>query len=313
MTTNFVHSFVFGKREMTELEAPKKNQHSIERLVKIIRQRNYKKATAYTYLKYNVDFLNFADKPAEKITIKDLNRYMDHLKKKKVSSSTIQINVSSLKMFFEDVMKMDLFRDFQRPVREYNNPNAITYKEMQNILKTASANPKHELMCGLVYFGGLRVGELISLKWTHLDLKRRMIQIRSTVPSQTRSLELQSELISLIKKYEKEVLVSANSYLFPGKQNGSHTTSRNVERIISEIGKNSGITSPVTVFTLRHSRALHMIADGAPLDEVKEFLGHKTLASTESYIPVKKNLRAAIREKSREDALRNIRKKYKTV
>ncbi|MBM9500635.1 tyrosine-type recombinase/integrase [Leptospira sp. 201903071] len=297
---------------MSELELPKKNKHSIERLSKIIRQRNYKKATAYTYLKYNVDFLNFADKPAEKITLKDLNRYMDHLKKKKVSSSTIQINVSSLKMFFEDVMKMDLFRDFQRPIREYNNPNAITFKEMQNILKSASSNAKHELMCGLVYYGGLRVGELISLKWNHLDLKRKWIQIKSSVLSQSRNVEIPTELLSLIKKYEKEALVSANSYLFPGKSLGSHTTSRNVERIISEIGKSAGISSPVTVFTLRHSRALHLIADGSPLAQVKDFLGHKTLASTESYIPVKKNLRAAVREKSKQDALRNIRKKFKT-
>ncbi|PJZ52460.1 tyrosine-type recombinase/integrase [Leptospira adleri] len=297
---------------MAELELPKKNKHSIERLSKIIRQRNYKKATAYTYLKYNVDFLNFADKPAEKITLKDLNRYMDHLKKKKVSSSTIQINVSSLKMFFEDVMKMDLFRDFQRPIREYNNPNAITFKEMQNILKSASSNAKHELMCGLVYFGGLRVGELISLKWNQLDLKRKWIQIKSSVLSQSRNVEIPAELLTLIKKYEKEALVSTNSYLFPGKSLGSHTTSRNVERIISEIGRNAGIVSPVTVFTLRHSRALHLIADGSPLAQVKDFLGHKTLASTESYIPIKKNLRASVREKSKQDALRNIRKKFKT-
>ncbi|XDD52458.1 tyrosine-type recombinase/integrase [Leptospira sp. WS92.C1] len=297
---------------MPELEISKKNKHSIERLTKTIRQRNYKKATAYTYLKYNIDFLNFADKPAEKINLKDLNRYMEYLRKKKVSSSTIQINVSSLKMFFEDVMKMDLFRGFQRPVREYNNPNAITYKEMQNILKAASINPKHELMCGLVYFGGMRVGELISLKWNHLDLKRKMIQIKSSISSQSRNLEMTSELANLIRKYEKEVLVSSNAFLFPGKNPGSHTTSRNVERIISEIGKASGIGSPVTVFTLRHSRALHLIADGFPLDQVKDFLGHKTLASTESYIPIKKNLRAAVREKSKQDALRNIRKKFKT-
>ncbi|PJZ57286.1 recombinase XerD [Leptospira barantonii] len=297
---------------MSELEVPKKNKNSIERLTKIIRQRNYKKATAYTYLKYNIDFLHFADKPAEKITLKDLNRYMDHLRKRKVSSSTIQINVSSLKMFFEDVMKMDLFRDFQRPVREYNNPNAITYKEMQNILKTASINAKHELMCGLVYFGGLRVGELISLRWAHLDSKRKSIQIKSSALAQSRTVEIPVELGVLIKKYERAALSSANSYLFPGKSMGSHTTSRNVERIISEIGRSSGIPSPVTVFTLRHSRALHLIADGSSLNHVKDFLGHKTLASTESYIPVKKNLRASVREKSRQDALKNIRKKFRT-
>ncbi|AYV58029.1 tyrosine-type recombinase/integrase [Leptospira kmetyi] len=297
---------------MSELEVPKKNKNSIERLTKIIRQRNYKKATAYTYLKYNIDFLHFADKPAEKITLKDLNRYMDHLRKRKVSSSTIQINVSSLKMFFEDVMKMDLFRDFQRPVREYNNPNAITYKEMQNILRTASINAKHELMCGLVYFGGLRVGELISLRWAHLDSKRKSIQIKSSALAQPRTVEIPAELGVLIKKYEREALTSANSYLFPGKSMGSHTTSRNVERIISEIGRSSGIPSPVTVFTLRHSRALHLIADGSSLNHVKDFLGHKTLASTESYIPVKKNLRASVREKSRQDALKNIRKKFRT-
>ncbi|EMK26019.1 tyrosine-type recombinase/integrase [Leptospira kirschneri] len=298
---------------MSELEVPKKNKHSIERLIKIIRQRNYKKATAYTYMKYNLDFLHFADKPAEKITVKDLNRYMDHLKKRKVSSSTIQINVSSLKMFFEDVMKMNLFQDFQRPVREYNNPNAITYKEMQNILKTASSNAKHELMCGLVYFGGLRVGELISLRWAYIDTKRKSIQIKSPILSQSRTVEIPAELGTLVKKYEREVAnSSSNAYLFPGKSLGSHTTSRNVERIISEIGKNSGISSPVTVFTLRHSRALHLIADGSSLNQVKDFLGHKTLASTESYLPVKKNLRAAVREKSRQDALKNIRKKFKT-
>ncbi|AVV52093.1 MULTISPECIES: tyrosine-type recombinase/integrase [Leptospira] len=297
---------------MAELDVPKKNKHSIERLIKIIRQRNYKKATAYTYMKYNLDFLHFADKPAEKITVKDLNRYMDHLRKRKVSSSTIQINVSSLKMFFEDVMKMNLFQDFQRPVREYSNPNAITYKEMQSILKTAASNAKHELMCGLVYFGGLRVGELITLRWAHLDTKRKSIHIKAPILSQSRTVEIPVELGILIKKYEKEAISSSNAYLFPGKSLGAHTTSRNVERIISEIGRNSGISSPITVFTLRHSRALHLIADGSSLNHVKDFLGHKTLASTESYLPVKRNLRSSVREKSRQDALKNIRKKFRT-
>lgn len=184
---------------------------------------------------------------------------------------------------------------------------------MQNILKTASSNAKHELMCGLVYFGGLRVGELISLRWAYIDTKRKSIQIKSPILSQSRTVEILVELGALVKKYGREIVnSSSNAYLFPGKSLGSHTTSRNVERIISEIGKNSDISSPVTVFTLRHSRALHLIANGSSLNQVKDFLGHKTLASTESYLPVKKNLRAAVREKSRQDALKNIRKKFKT-
>lgn len=68
---------------MLDTEIPKKNKASFEKLVKLIRQRNYKKATEYTYLRYNLDFLLFADKPAEKVVTKDIEKYIEHLKKEK--------------------------------------------------------------------------------------------------------------------------------------------------------------------------------------------------------------------------------------
>ncbi|PJZ48685.1 MULTISPECIES: tyrosine-type recombinase/integrase [Leptospira] len=296
---------------MIDTEVPKKNKSSFEKLVKVIRQRNYKKATEYTYLRYNLDFLLFADKPAEKVVTKDIEKYIEYLRKKKVSSSTIQINISSLKMFFEEVLDMNVFEDFRRPAREYKTPKVLNQKEISLLLETASESPRSHLLCALAYYAGLRVGEIIRLKWGQFDLSKKTIKVDSPIPTQNRTVLMDGELQKILKKFEKEVGTEKSSYLFPGKYQGTHLTSRNVERLVGDLAKYAGIKAQVTLFTLRHSRAIHQLAEGKSLEDIREFLGHKSLATTESYLPIRKNLRPQVRQKHIQDALKEIKKKYK--
>ncbi|EQA46546.1 site-specific recombinase, phage integrase family [Leptospira broomii serovar Hurstbridge str. 5399] len=295
---------------MLDTEIPKKNKASFEKLVKLIRQRNYKKATEYTYLRYNLDFLLFANKPAEKVVTKDIEKYIEHLKKRKVSSSTIQINISSLKMFFEEVLNMDVFDDFRRPAREYKTPKALTVKEVSALLEASALSPRSHLLVGLAYYEGLRVGEIVRLKWGQFDLNKKSLYVDSPVPTQKRTVILDNDLLKILKRFEKEVGAEKGSHLFPGKFQGKPLTSRNVERLIGDLAKEAGIKTIVTLFTLRHSRAVHQLAEGKTLEEIRDFLGHKSLATTESYLPIRKNLRPQVRQKHIQDALKEIRKKY---
>ncbi|PJZ70668.1 recombinase XerD [Leptospira perolatii] len=297
---------------MIETEVPKKNKASFEKLVKLIRQRSYKKATEYTYLKYNLDFLIFADKPAEKVVTKDIERYIDQLRKKRVSASTIQINISSLKIFFEEVMNMNIFEEFKRPAREYKTPKALLPKEIYSLLGSANGNPRSNTICALAYFGALRVGEIVNLKWDQIDFGKKILEVKSSVPKQARTILLEGELLKILKKYEKETGgEKKGKYLFPGKYPDKPLTSRNMERLVGDLSTQAGLKNQVTLFTLRHSRAIHLLAEGKHIENVKDFLGHQSLASTESYLPIRKNLRTSVRRKHIEDALKDIRKKYK--
>ncbi|TGK19973.1 recombinase XerD [Leptospira fluminis] len=296
---------------MLDTEIPKKNKASFEKLIKVIRQRNYKKATEYTYLRYNLDFLLFADKPAEKVVTKDVEKYIEHLKKRKVSSSTIQINISSLKMFFEEVLNMDVFNDFERPAREYKAPKVLTIREITALLEKSADSPRSNLLVGLAYYAGLRVGEIVRLKWGQFDLSKKTLFVDSPVPTQKRTVLLDADLLKILKRFEKEVGAEKGTHLFPGKFQGKPLTSRNVERLIGDLAKEAGIKAVVTLFTLRHSRAVHLLAEGETLEDIRDFLGHKSLATTESYLPIRKNLRPQVRQKHIQDALKEIRKKYR--
>ncbi|TGK08880.1 recombinase XerD [Leptospira fletcheri] len=296
---------------MLDTEIPKKNRASFEKLIKVIRQRNYKKATEYTYLRYNLDFLLFADKPAEKVVTKDIEKYIEHLKKRKVSSSTIQINISSLKMFFEEVLNMDVFNDFERPAREYKAPKVLTIREITALLEISADSPRSNLLVGLAYYAGLRVGEIVRLKWGQFDLSKKTLFVDSPVPTQKRTVLLDADLLKILKRFEKEAGAEKGAHLFPGKFQGKPLTSRNVERLIGDLAKEAGIKAVVTLFTLRHSRAVHLLAEGETLEDIRDFLGHKSLATTESYLPIRKNLRPQVRQKHIQDALKEIRKKYR--
>jgi integrase/recombinase XerD len=110
-----------------------------------------------------------------------------------------------------------------------------------------------------------------------------IITVRQGKGKKDREVMLSVKLLALLRDYVKEY--KPTDYLFEG-QNGGAYSSRSVQQIMKRAVRNAGIRKPATVHTLRHSFATHLLEQGTDLRYIQEFLGHKSIQTTEIYTHV---------------------------
>ena len=143
---------------------------------------------------------------------------------------------------------------------------------------------KHRVLLSLVYASGLRSQEVRNLKWSDLDFDRLMIHIRQTKYNKDRYVPLSEKMVIGLKKYRQAY--HPKVYVFNGKAIGSKLSARGVQWAMKETVKRAGIIKQVTIHSLRHSYATHLLEYGVDIDTVRDLLGHAHLSTTILYLHV---------------------------
>ena len=142
----------------------------------------------------------------------------------------------------------------------------------------------------LIYSAGLRVGEVVKLKADHIDSERMLIHIVQGKGRKDRYTVLSQIALSQLRKYF--MLYKPEIWLFPGQDNKKHITERTVEKVFKNACKIAKIKKEVSVHSLRHSFATHLLEGGTDLRYIQELLGHTSSKTTEIYTHVtEKSLR----------------------
>jgi site-specific recombinase XerD len=159
----------------------------------------------------------------------------------------------------------------------------------QNECKKLFASPtqlKHRVILSLIYSAGLRVGELCKLKIADVDSGRMMIHIRQSKNSKDRYVPLSELILEGLRKYYKECKPVV--WLFNGKNNNVGISPKGVQSVMRKAVKSSKILKDVSVHTLRHSYATHLLEEGMDIVSIKELLGHARIETTMVYLHVAK-------------------------
>lgn len=165
-------------------------------------------------------------------------------------------------------------------------PNVLSKEEVKAILE-APYNIKHRAMLSLVYSCGLRRGELLKLRLTDIDSKRKLLNIRSGKGKKDRIIPLSEKIIDLLRIYYK--IYKPTSWLFEGQKKGNPYSEKSLESVLKQAVKKAKIIKPVTLHWLRHSYATHLLESGTDLRYIQEILGHKSSRTTEIYTHVSIN------------------------
>jgi len=140
----------------------------------------------------------------------------------------------------------------------------------------------------LLYSSGLRVSELVGLDLEHLDLVEGLVRVLGK-GSKERIVPVGSYAIRALEEYLQErrkvTLVSDERAFFLNK-NGKRLNVRSVQRLVTTVISDIGLSKNVTPHTLRHSFATHMLGSGADLRSIQELLGHESLSTTQKYTHV---------------------------
>ncbi len=240
--------------------------------------RKYSPKTIKAYFHYNEDFLQKSKKPPGQITNDDIKDYLFHLADERgVSVSTLNSAINALKFYYGNVLKKKFIYDVKRPKKDKKLPIVLNKEEVSKILSSPS-NIKHKAILMLIYSSGLRVGEVVKLRTEDIDSKRKLIHIKGAKGRKDRYTILSEVALETLKKYWKKY--KPFKWLFPGPDKERHITIRTVQRIFENSYKASEIRKTISVHSLRHSFATHLLESGTDLRYIQELLGHKSSKTT---------------------------------
>lgn len=250
--------------------------------IKTLTLKNYAKNTIRTYRTMMQEFLEFYSKldPA-KITEEQIREYLLYLiDQRDVSISYQNQSINAIKFYYEQVLGRPVRTYYiQRPRKEWNLPNVLSEKEVELILNKTE-NIKHKAILSLIYSAGLRRSELINLRISDIDSARMYVIIRQGKGRKDRYSILSSRVLVLLRKYFKEY--KPKEWLFEGQFGGQYSET-SIFNILKAAVKKAGIRKRVTIHTLRHCFATHLLEHGVDLRYIQELLGHKSPKTTEIY------------------------------
>jgi len=157
-------------------------------------------------------------------------------------------------------------------------------------------NLKHKVILGMLYSCGLRVSELINLKWNHVDRSRKVINIIQAKGNKDRQVGLPEDIIELLTDYWK--VYKSKEYVlngqFPEKQ--LQYSDRSVGEVIKQLAEKAKIfNKKVHPHLIRHCYATHLLEYGTDISLIQKLLGHGSIKTTQIYTHISPNLISNVR------------------
>jgi len=257
----------------------------IEAIKKELKLRGYSQNTRKVYLHHVERYISYFAKGPKELDGKHIRDYMLYLiDKKKVSRSYHDQAVSAIKFLYDCVLNMPkTVGKLPRPRKEKKLPIVLGREDVIRIFESVN-NIKHKAILVLAYSAGLRVSEVVKLKVQDIDEKRNMIHIEGAKGRKDRYTILSKVALEELKRYWRKY--KPDKWLFPGAKPDRHIATRTVEALLEAAVKEINLKKKVSVHTLRHSFATHLLESGTDLRYIQELLGHKSSKTTEIYTHV---------------------------
>jgi integrase/recombinase XerD len=241
--------------------------------------------TQSVYLREVSNFAKYFGKSPEQLGEDELKEYMLHLlNDRHLSHGTFKYYVSGLKFLYKTTLKReDVVANIKYPRRKKTLPVVLDLSEVEALFSVTD-NIKHKALLMITYSAGLRVSETLHLKVTDIDSKRMMVRVEQGKRKKDRYSILSQRALECLRQYWREY--RPKEWLFEGQKEGTHICYTSIRNIFFDAKKRAGITKPVTVHSLRHAFATHLLEAGTSLYHVQLLLGHRSPVTTTVYLHV---------------------------
>ena len=255
--------------------------HPLRSLAQELVIRGMSQRTVKAYLDINKRFLAYIGKSAREIGCQDVKDYLLYLKLQGLSNTSLNLTISALKFYFQEVLKRKLFFNISRPRKEEYLPVVLSKEEILKLINL-TANLKHKLLLSLMYGSGLRVSEVVALKVGHLDLNSLRVLVKSGKGAKDRWTRLSKKSLEFLKEY-LPLLPMGQECLFAGSGGKGHLSQRSAQKVFHQALVRAGINRPVGCHSLRHSFASHLLESGVELHLIQKLMGHRQIRTTQIY------------------------------
>lgn len=216
---------------------------------------------------------------------KDIYQYLAHLKNvRHLSRETIRNHLQGIRYVFRRLYKrIDIIQDIPYPKQTKRLPVILSSKELR-LLFASAHSLKHRMILKVAYGGGLRRNEISHLKLVDIDSKNYLIRIENSKGNKDRYTLLARNLVPELREYYQKY--RPQKYLFNGRIKGFPYSEEGLRWTFTQALQRSGIQKQVSLHSLRHSFASHLLAMGTDLFRIQKLMGHDDIRTTMVYLQV---------------------------
>jgi site-specific recombinase XerD len=249
--------------------------------------RGFTPGTQRGYLAVVSNFTTFIGRSPDQAEADDPRRFQFHMRSNGATATTMNAAVSALRFFFGVTLGRGDASVGMTTVREPRRlPVILSPEEVARLLDHAPGL-MHRAALSVSYGSGLRAGEVVSLKPSDIDSDRTVIRVEQGKGCKDRYAKLSDPLLDVLRAWWRvghaRGKIRTGGWLFPGQNPVNHLTARQLNRAFHVAREAAGIDKPVSLHTLRHCFATHLLEQKVDIRLIQVLLGHSKLDTTARY------------------------------
>jgi site-specific recombinase XerD len=261
-----------------------------QRMIEDMRMRKLSAKTQSSYIRAVRHFAGWLHRSPDTASAEDLRRYQLHCVDRGVSSITLNATITGLRFFFEVTVNRPELMAKMRPVRVARTLPVILSREEVSRLIDSARTLKHRTALSVAYGAGLRVSEVVALKVTDIDSTRMLLRVEQAKGQKDRYALLPPILLERLRTWWRHARAAGKvlpgGYLFPGLDPLDSMSTRQLNRAVHEAAQAAHIDKRVSMHSLRHAFATHLLEQKEDIRTIQVLLGHKKLETTALYTHV---------------------------
>ena len=252
------------------------------RMIEDMAIRNFDPRTQQTYMRSVRACCRYCDRRPAELTFEDVRRYQLHLTQSGLAPASINGAMVALRFFFRVTLQRAEAVDYIPIVREPQRlPVVLTPGEVASLLESAPGL-KWRTALSVAYGAGLRASEVVGLKVGDIDSQRMRVRVEQGKGRRDRDALLSPHLLAILRNWWK--VARPPVWLFPNRLTPfDPVTPRSLNRAFHDALRKAGIKKAVSLHTLRHCFATHLLEQSVDVRVIQVLLGHKKLETTAVY------------------------------
>ena len=261
-----------------------------QRMIEDMRMRKLEHKTQEAYIRAVCKLAAFLRRSPDTATVEELRRFQLHLVDQGTSPITLNATLTGLKFLFDVTLDRGELVAKMQPVRVPHTLPVVLSREEVARLIAAAPNLKSQTALSIAYGAGLRASEVIALKIGDIDSQRMTLRVEQGKGRKDRYAMLSPVLLERLRAWWRmghaQGKVLSSGWLFPGMNPLDPLTTRQLNRAIHAAAAAAHIDKRVSMHTLRHSFAPHLLEQKVDIRVIQVLLGHKKLETTSMYTHV---------------------------
>ena len=261
-----------------------------QRMIDDMRMRKFAAKTQSQYIRAVIQFTRFLGASPDTATVEDLRRYQLHLVDRGTSPVSLNAAISGLKFFFEITLdRADLMAKMHSVRIPRTLPVILSPEEVTRLI-AAAENLKHQVALSVAYGAGLRASEVVSLKVGDIDSQRMTLRIQRGKGQKDRYAMLSPVMLERLRTWwrvaKSQGKMLPGGWLFPGMNPMDPLSTRQLNRAIHAAADAAKLDKRVSMHSLRHAFATHLLEQKTDIRVIQVLLGHNQIETTTLYTQV---------------------------